>query len=174
MAAPTSTLRVHQQDQALTFQVEGWGTMALSLPIRRYAEQAIARGLTSLRLDLRRCTYMDSTFLGTLLFLKRAVERQRQGAFTLVSPSPQCGELLHSMHVDKLFCTETADEPAAAVWTELSSDGLDIPTAKGNVLQAHQELASLAGTAGEPFRAVVRCLDETSDTNPPRSKRTEF
>jgi anti-anti-sigma regulatory factor len=166
MAAPKSILRVHQHEQALTFQVDGWGTMAQSLPIRRYAEQAIARGLTALRLDLRRCTYMDSTFLGTLLFLKRAIERQNQGKFTLISPSPQCGELLHSMKVDDVFCTVTADEPAADAWMELTCDGMDVPTAKRNVVQAHEELANLAGPAGEPFRAVVRCLAETPKAKP--------
>jgi anti-anti-sigma regulatory factor len=169
MAAPKSILRVHQHAQSLTFQVEGSGTMALSLPIRRYAEKALALGLTSLRLDLRRCTYMDSTFLGTLLFLKRAAECQRQGAFTLVSPSPACGELLHSMKVDNLFETVIAEEPASHLWTELNCESLDIPIAKKNVVQAHQELASLPGPAGEPFRAVLRCLDDAAKT---RSERT--
>jgi len=46
----------------------GW---AHGMALRGYAEQAFAAGATGLRIDLRHCTYMDSTFLGTLLFLKR-------------------------------------------------------------------------------------------------------
>jgi anti-anti-sigma regulatory factor len=166
MAAPKSTVRVHQHDQVLTFQVEGWGTMAMSLPMRRYAEQAIAKGLTSLRLDLRRCAYMDSTFIGTLLFLKRAIERRNQGQFGLVCPSPECDELLHSMKVEDLFCTMTAEEPAANAWTELTSSDVDMYAAKRNVVQAHEELASLQGPAGEPFRATVRCMTEAKEAKP--------
>src|SRR5436309_2251239 len=99
MDAPQSTVRVHLQGPTVTFQVEGRGRMANSLPLRRLAEQALAGGATALRVDLRRCTHMDSTFLGTLLQLKRAAGR-KGASLVLVSPSPECHELLRQMALE--------------------------------------------------------------------------
>jgi anti-anti-sigma factor len=160
MAAPKSILRVYQSEQVLTFQVEGWATMAQSMPIRRRMERGLALGLTTLRVDLRHCTYMDSTFMGTLLFLKRSLAGREGGDFALVCPSPECDQLLQKMGMEGLFCTVTAEESAATTWTEIGSEGEDIQTAQRNVVQAHLELASLPGPAGEPFRTVARCLAE--------------
>src|SRR5262245_17313938 len=75
MATPSGIVRFHQQDHTLTFRVEGRGTVTQSLPMRRLAERGIEAGITLLRIDLRECTYMDSTFLGTLLTLKKLVDR---------------------------------------------------------------------------------------------------
>jgi anti-anti-sigma factor len=159
MAAQQGTVRVHRHDRTLTFQVEGWGTMAHSLPLRRFAEQSLAAGVTAIRVDLRRCKYMDSTFLGTLLFLKRAAERRCQGDFALLSPSPECGRLFQQMGLDTVYPVVAAEEPAADAWTELTGGTEDVPAFQRNVVQAHQELADLPGPAGEPFRAVMRCLE---------------
>jgi anti-anti-sigma factor len=160
MAAPQGLVRVHQHDCTVTFQVEGWTTMNQSLSFRRFGEQCLAAGATALRVDLRRCTFMDSTFIGTLLFLKRAVHQKENGAFTLLSPSPQCRKLIKQMGVEGVFPIVDAEEPAACPWCDLPSDSRDNPAFKQNVLQAHQELAELEGPAGGQFRAVVRCLTE--------------
>ena len=159
MAAPQGSVRVHRHDQTLTFRVEGWGTMAHSLPLRRFAEQNLAEGVSAIRVDLRHCIYMDSTFLGTLLFLKRAVDRRGQGEFALLSPSPECRRLFQQMGLDTIYPVVTAEEPAADTWTELTGGTEDVPALQHNVVQAHQELAGLPGPSGEAFRAVVRCLE---------------
>src|SRR4051794_12764395 len=117
MAAPQGKVRERRDDRTLTFQVEGWGTMPHSLPPRRLAEQRLAGGVTAIRVDLRHCTYMDSTFMGTLLFLKRAVDRRGQGEFALLSPSPECGKLFRQMGLDAVYPVVTAEEPAPDTWT---------------------------------------------------------
>ncbi len=160
------TVRVHQDGQTVTFRVDGCGRMTNSLPLRRFAEQALAAGATDLRLDLRHCTYMDSTFLGTLLQLKRAVERRGQGRFALVSPSPQCCQLLRQMGLETTFVVLTEEEPVEHDWTELCADQ-DADAFKRNVVQAHEELATLEGPAGAPFREVVRCLKQESEAKKP-------
>src|SRR5947209_1105922 len=119
MPAQQGTVRVRQQEQILRFQLEGWARMGQALAVRRLAEQHLAAGATSLRVDLRQCTYMDSTFIGILLFLKRAVDRVPQVSFALVSPSQECRRLLQQMMLDKVFPLLTEDEPASNNWTIL-------------------------------------------------------
>jgi hypothetical protein len=102
---------------------------------------------------------MDSTFLGTLLYLKRAVERQPHGQFTLLSPSTLCCGLLAQMGLTELFTLDTtAAEAGAASWTLLQTEPASAKAFKQSVVQAHQELANLPGPAGEPFRALTGCL----------------
>jgi anti-anti-sigma regulatory factor len=132
--------------------------MVQSQPLRCVAEQSLADGALDFHIDLRHCTHMDSTFIGTLLFLKRTIDRRPQRSFRLVCPSTLCGRILEQMGLDGVFTTTTVDEPPAVACTELPGDLQDPCAFKRNVLQAHQELANLPGPAGEPFRAVVRCL----------------
>jgi anti-anti-sigma regulatory factor len=144
--------------------------MAHSLPLRRFAEGCLAGGATALRVDLRHCTYMDSTFLGTLLTLQGVVGRFPQGKLTLVSPSPACCKVLHQMGLTAIFRTETVDEGADLPWADLPAAGADPGSVKRNVAQAHEELANLPGPAGEPFRAVVRCMAQAAEAEKNKNK----
>jgi len=158
MALQQSIIRVHQHDQTVTFQPEGEATMRDSPAVRQFAERCFTSGLITLYVDLRRCTHMDSTFLGTLLFLKRLVERREEGHFALLSPSPQCQRLLQQMRLEKVFTIMSLEEPTASVWTDLQSELTDIAAFKRNVVQAHQELGRLDGPAGETFRELAAQL----------------
>jgi anti-anti-sigma regulatory factor len=158
MNPPQGVVRVHWHDQTVIFQVEGRATMLQSQPLRRVAEQSLADGARVVRIDLRHCTHLDSTFLGTLLVLKRTVDRREQAEFHLVCPSTKCCGILDQMGLTGIFPVTTADEPPAVACTELPGDLQDPGAFKRNVLQAHQELANLPGPAGDQFRAVMRCL----------------
>jgi anti-sigma B factor antagonist len=160
MAAPQGILRVHQDDQVLTFQLEGQATMDYSLPLRRCAEQALACGVTTLRLDLGRCTYMDSTFLGTLFVLKKAILQKGHGSIVLTALSGQCRRLLQQMRLDEYYPIEPAQDIPPEAWTELKGGRGDCSTFKLTVIQAHQELAKIPGPVGEPFREVMRCMNK--------------
>jgi anti-anti-sigma factor len=166
MAAAQGTVLYHQQDHALTVRVEGRATMTHGLPVRRLAERSLERGATHLRFDLRDCTYMDSTFLGTLLTLKKAVDRAG-GRLTLLTPSPACLRILHQMGLTDVLPAQVEGLDPQVSWTELACEAND-PAFRRNVVQAHEELAALPGPAGEQFKAVVRCMGQPE---PPASPR---
>jgi len=171
MAAQQGNIQVYPHDQTVTFQVQGQATMHHSPAVRRYAEQSLTVDTTALSVDLRHCIYMDSTFLGTLLFLKRLVERREEGAFALISPSPQCRQLLREMGLEKIFTVVDAEEPAPNVWTELKSGPGDLITFKRNVVQAHQELGRLEGPAGETFRVLATELEAELNSENPKGEK---
>lgn len=158
MAAPHGCVRVRRQEGTVTFQVEGWGTVRHSLGLRRCAEQHLADGASALEVDLHECEYLDSTFLGTLVALRRSAQRAGACRFQLVAPSPACQKLLHQMALDRLFtitCEAAAD---AGLWTEVAAEADDVRAFQRNVVEAHQELAGLEGPAGTAFRAVASSL----------------
>src|SRR5262245_54518955 len=107
MATAQGIVRFQQQDHTVTFRVEGRGTMNQSLPMRRCAERCLENGINSVRIDLRDCTYMDSTFLGTLLTLKKFLA-QRQGEMILIAPSPSCCRILQQMGLTEVLHTQAA------------------------------------------------------------------
>jgi anti-sigma B factor antagonist len=157
IAQSQGVVRVHQEGSTVTFQVSGWGRMHQSMPVRRYCDQCLSAGATTLRVDLRHCTYIDSTFLGTLLLLRRNTLRRPGCQFLLVSPSEECCRLFKQMGVQECLPAVTAAETPAESWTELECHET-VDTFNRNVVQAHQELANLGGPTGKTFEGVARCL----------------
>lgn len=159
MGSARGLVRAMRQGQAVHFQVQGCGRMTESLPFRRFAERCLHDGATTLRVDLRHCSYLDSTFLGTLLQLQRAT-RNHTAQLTLVSPSAECKKLLHQIGVHDLFTVLLEEELPCNDWVDLAG-GFDNPDDfNHNVLQAHEELANLGGSTGDCFRRVAACLKE--------------
>ena len=113
-----------------------------------------------MRVDLSGCEHVDSTFVGTLLVLKRLVSSREQGDFALVAPTPRCGEALKVMGLDGVFPLAMPEEVAGCRWEELPGGPADVEACKVNVVRAHEELAGLDGAAGAAFGEVVRCLRE--------------
>jgi anti-anti-sigma factor len=157
MDAARGTIRYSRRGRVMTFHVTDHATMTSCLVLRERAEQALAAGAPDLHFDLRRCTHLDSTFIGTLLFLKRAAGRAG-GELVLVSPSPRCWQVLEQMGLTGVLPAASAEEPDTASWAELGADLEDAGACKRNIVEAHRELAALPGPAGEAFRSVMRCL----------------
>ncbi len=152
-------IRVARSDQSITFQVMGQGRMTHALAFRTFAEKCFADGATAMQVDLRYCTYLDSTFLGTLLRLHRSAA-QRSRRFALLSPSPQCLKLFRELGIEEILKIENVPEPKSNQWLELPSESTQRQDLTSDVVQAHRELGQLKGPAGERFQKVVRCLDE--------------
>lgn len=151
-------VQVCRSGDRITFHVCGRVTMRESPPLKKFAEECLKGPFSGVRVDLAECIYMDSTFLGTLLFLKRAADRQRRPRFALVSPSEPCRQLLHQLGLDDVFPVDPA-EPEAGDWSELTGGTIDdSPALRQCVAAAHQELADTPGKAGDAFRAVARQL----------------
>lgn len=130
--------------------------------MRRHAEKGLAAGTAEVRVDLGNCTYMDSTFIGTLLYLRQILGRRGQGALTLIAPSSACRELLCQLGVEDVFPVVDAEQ-STTEWVDVCAELGDPDCFQRGVVQAHEELANLPGPTGETFRAVMRTLarDET-------------
>lgn len=148
-------LRAYDTPSALTIVVDGPATMTESPAVSAAAAEGLRRGARSLRLDLRGCTAIDSTFSGTLLSLQRQLE-DAGGKLTLVSPSAKVLDLLEKMGLDDFYTIEiSAPLDAGAAWTEVPLARPSTERLSRMVLDAHDQLASLPGPAGSVFRTVV-------------------
>jgi hypothetical protein len=99
---------------------------------------------------------MDSTFSGTLLALKRELERLG-GTLTLVSPSAKVVEVLSQMGLEGFYAIDPA-ERARGPWVEISMAPPSVERLKRLIVDAHDELSRVPGPAADAFREVVREL----------------
>jgi anti-anti-sigma factor len=159
MDAPQCTLRFRQDDGTLTVQIEGRGTMRQAPGLRRLAECGQMAGVRQFVLDLQPCSFMDSTFLGTLLCLRRQLGEDR---LLLARPSLDCRRGLEQIGLLDIFhiCAELPVPDKD--WITTPDTGEDLSSFRTSVVQAHQALAGLPGGSGERFRSVAACLSAES------------
>lgn len=148
-------IRAHEDPTVLTLDVEGPATMVESPAVHETARAQLSRGVRSLRVDLRDCTSMDSTFSGTLLWLKRQLDAAG-GDFTLVSPSPRALDVLREMGLEDFYAIDTADRPdEGAAWREIAPARPGVESFRRLVIDAHDELSRIPGPEARGFRAVA-------------------
>jgi anti-anti-sigma factor len=169
MAGAAAKVRYREQPPTLTIHVEGRATMTQSLPMRRLAERGLETGVTQVRIDLRDCTYMDSTFVGTLLALHKQLQAGSKGRLTILAPSAPCSRILHDLGLlDVLLTDRAAADDDAGGWVELACGSDDANAFKHNIKQAHEELASLPGPVGKQFEQAVQCMNQADRSAAPK------
>ena len=148
---------VARRQNVLLLRVIGRGIAHGCPALRLHAEQALTSGVERVRIELAECTHLDSTFIGTLLFLSKHPALRAAGSLELVSPSAECRELLKRMCVARLFAIDESAGDFECEWRELSSefDPNDPHYFKQNVVEAHEALAAVPGPLSECFQAIA-------------------
>lgn len=125
---------------------------------RRFAEEVLARRVDRLQVDLSECEYFDSTFLGTLLHLRKTPGQDGGSVLTLVAPSEQCLQILGRMGAKTLFRIDSGrNVNDDSQWHVLPEEqpgqcGLEF---KRHVVEAHQELAQVDGPMQDRYRMIA-------------------
>ena len=114
----------------------------------------------SLVLDLSRCTYLDSTFLGTIHEL---VERERPGGPSVrIQGAPaDVRHLFDELAMNDVLAhvaTETMPPPAGLELTPLTGPRGAPSQSKERILSAHEALLGLSDKNREQFQGVVDAL----------------
>ncbi len=146
-------IRAHRMGRTLTLDVQGKATVMETPAVRELVDRHISHGLRALRVDLRDCTAIDSTFSGTLLALEHQLAAH-DGTLVLVSPSSRVEELLRRMGLDDLYAVELTPRTRGP-WMELHVGPPDEDKLKDLVLASHDELAHASVPDATGFRAVV-------------------
>jgi anti-anti-sigma factor len=162
MTAASGKVFARQEANELCFLVVGNVTCHNSPSLRQYAEEGLAGGATRVQVDLRDCTYCDSTFLGTLLQLKRRVDAKSPEGFRLVRPSAEFRKVLSQIGAERLFCIvdEAPILDMQMTWQQLKDDADRRGTFrfKQVVVEAHRELASAGGDLAARFGPLAEAL----------------
>jgi len=112
----------------------------------------------SLRFDLSSCDYMDSTFLGLIVYFSKAVRSLGLSAPVIHRANAQCKSLFRTMGMLTMleFSSEACPSPMAGqelVGNEAISAGF--------LLDVHKELSLLSAENDERFRLLTDALTES-------------
>lgn len=158
MSDSTPRLRMAEDDGVVVIQVVGPATMDAAYAIRRHVEhREQSAPLPRIHLDLRYCSYMDSTFQGMLLVLSGVNRRDRPRNLDVVSPSVQCRKLLQDNKLDRILSIVDREEPAPEVWQEHTVDPQRTEAGfQETVVTAHERIVECDTPLSDRYRDVVK------------------
>ncbi len=155
-------------------RVEGWGTLRESPALRAFAEQGLElQGEETLVVDLSRCEYLDSTFMGCLVWLHKRYGMKTPPRFSIAASPTTIQRLLGPNHLDKLLNSVEQSPSFEGEAVLLNASELNANDLGRHVMECHRLLADLDGPRKEAFARVAdhlaRELSATKDQ--PRSVR---
>jgi anti-anti-sigma factor len=137
--------------------VEGWGTLRESPAFHEFVDQSLdgPDKSTMVVLDLSKCDYLDSTFLGCLVGLHRRYNQTVPHRFQVAASCAQSQKLLAPTRLNHLLdLTEVYPEPIADV-LEISRPLLPAADLGRHIMECHRRLAELGGPLAAPFQSAA-------------------
>jgi len=138
-------------------RVDGRGTLRESPAIQEFARYFLEQAEISevFVIDLAGCDYLDSTFLGFLVWLHGRYNRTQPHRFLVAASDDQCQRLLAPSRLNQLLnITEQSPdlvvEPLEFRGHELASRDLG-----RHVMECHRQLAEQEGPQQSAFRAIA-------------------
>ncbi len=135
----------------------GPATFTAAPTLLEFVDRVLENGACEISLDLGGCSWMDSTFAGTLVSLSKKGNRDRPVRLRLHNPSKSCLDGLARMNLDKLFSIVAVGAPDRADWEAVEAG--DVPNAElaEVVIRAHEDLGS-ADPGNEQFRRIADAM----------------
>jgi anti-anti-sigma regulatory factor len=143
-------------------RVVGRGTMQESPAFRSAVSRALESGVVVF--DATRCEYLDSTFLGCLIGLKKSCEQFPERRFLIAAGPAIRIKLFCTSSLDKYFdfvevCPETEGQPMTI---DVESQERDV--LGRHMMRCHATLAEMGGREAPAFKAIAdRLAKELGD-----------
>lgn len=162
--AVKSQVLVGRHDGGYLVQVIGQGTMRQSPAFREFVEQCFCQGGGPVTVDMSRCDYLDSTFLGCLVGLEKRCEHDRD-RFVIAADRAARIRLFSTTVLDRYL--QFIDDSPMAISELIDLDTPELaPQELGrHVMHSHRQLAGLDCKDADKFRSIAdRLQDELGDS----------
>lgn len=159
-----SKILVCSEDQKATVKVVGKGSFQNAHLLKSFYTEVIPRGISIFFVDLQECTYLDSTFLGTLALLGSSL-RKKQGKLTVINAHARNMELMQNLGLDRIFKIEAS--VTEVIPTDLhaaQAPSLSKEESGKQMLEAHEMLIAVDSRNLAKFKDVVTYLREDLNT----------
>lgn len=158
MKSKRAPFEAARSNGALYVRIHGLGSMINAPTLEAFAEKAIDDGVSQLVLDLKRCTGVDSTFMGLILGLSnRLRDQDGVSGIVLVNVDEHALKQLKSVGVDAFVMVKAGKTrlPPALRMTELTvADTTDRERLK-LMVRAHKELITADARNEAKFGAFL-------------------
>lgn len=166
-----SSLTYYEFDDCLWIRCTNRGSFVNSPALKSIAEKYITKNGRLIVVDMEICPGVDSTFMGTLAGLARALMAQG-GMLQIATPTRRTSSAMESLGLDMLIDIDPADagwqaniEERRAQLSQGSSKEASVATMNElertrHVLEAHNTLRAMNTKNNEAFGYVCETLEE--------------
>ena len=152
-------LDVARADEAVLIEVVGIGNMFLAPTLQSFVESEVHEGFVNFVVDLKECSGMDSTFMGTFIGLS-AMIKKRLGWFCLVNVADENLRLLKMLGVIHLVSIHPHAFPVVeGKYTSLYPTS-DPYARERQIRSAHRLLLDADPKNRERFGPFIKALEE--------------
>ena len=158
MKSKRAPFEAARSNGALYVKVRGLGSMNNAPTLEAFAEKALGDGVTKLVLDLKRCTGVDSTFMGLILGLSNRLRETGDGSgIVLVNVDEHALKQLKSVGVDAFVSVKEGKTrlPPALKMTELKGVDLSERERLKLMVRAHKDLVAADARNEAKFGAFL-------------------
>ncbi len=152
-------LRVSRAEDAVLIQVIGLGNMLLAPTLQAFVEGEVRSGFRNFIVDLRECTGMDSTFMGTFIGLTSLV-KNCFGWFCLVHVSDENMRLLKMLGVIHMVSIHRGEFPTAENGCTTLHATRDPYAQLKQIHSAHKQLLDADPENKKRFEDFIRALEK--------------
>lgn len=162
----TSKILVARREELAFVQVCGRGSFQNAGAVKSFYQELLQKGVTRFVVDLNECTYLDSTFLGTLtgLGMRLKEKSEGKGRLHIINVNSRNIELLRNLGLDRLFNIDVKPRDLAQSidlnLKEVRPEKVDRTESAEQMLEAHQNLMDWDPRNVPKFKDVVTYLKE--------------
>ncbi|EDY18994.1 anti-sigma-factor antagonist [Chthoniobacter flavus Ellin428] len=155
------SILVGTANRTVWVRVEGKGSFLNSTGLKEFAKEMINRGFREFAVDLKNCTVMDSTFMGTLAGIALRLRELGQGNLRVTNLNERNSDLLSNLGLDQLFVIEARHSaPVAATQTPLAAAAPDKTAQAQTMLEAHEACVEANEANAAKFKDVLEYLKQ--------------
>lgn len=164
----SSQILVFSEADKAVVKILGKGSFQNAHLLKSFYTEVIPKGALYFYINLQECSYLDSTFLGTLALLGSTL-RKKQGKLFVVNASPRNLELMQNLGLDRIFTITSAPLTALSVddadLQKASAPSLDKTASGQQMLEAHEMLIEIDSRNLAKFKDVVAYLREDLESH---------
>jgi anti-anti-sigma regulatory factor len=139
--------------EGLIVRIVGRGTIQESLAFRATVEPGL--DASAIVFDATQCEYVDSTFLGFLVWMKKDCEQSGQRRFVIAASEATRVKLFTASSLAGYFDFVDACPKPLGRFMKIDAKTLDAESLGRHVLRCHELLADMGGRQAPAFRAAA-------------------
>ena len=150
-----------------SIKVEGRATFECSSPIKNFADNIVPGVIQNITVDLKKCSWMDSTFMGTLATLGLHAKKAKI-VINILNANEKNIKLLKELGIYKLFIYDSNTSISTYNPWEAITCQSPINTKQSiakTVLDAHETLMSMNEKNVTKFKKVVELVKKDIANN---------
>jgi len=148
-----SEFLIGRVSNGLVVRLVGRGTMQESLAFRAAVERSLDGAVVVF--DATRCDYVDSTFLGCLIWAKKTCEQTAACQFVIAAAAATRIKLFSMSSLNGYFDFVDASPESVDKFVTIDIEKLDPKELGLHVMRCHELLADMGGSRAPAFKAVA-------------------